>query len=218
MPAITRQDADVNFDWGADSPDWRMPKDSFSVRWSRTMRFVSGRYEFVTTSDDGVRLSVDDHLLIDQWRALPGKQFKHAVYLSEGQDTIRLEYVEEYGMASVKLRWRGPIVDVTVGNIVTCVPPYPSYSWIKVYRLEPDGSWRDMNPSGYASLERTGVLAIQGLPTEVGLYGDAGHPYWVEQWIDGSLVRSVGNMGRGEPAFRVVPGKDTYTPWQCPGR
>lgn len=217
-PALVRNDASIDFDWGSGAPDWRLGNDNFSVRWTRTLHFPGGHYEFRTVTDDGVRLYVDDRLIIDQWYPMARKQFKEAIHLDAGLHTIRMEYFEESGGAVAKLCWKGPIADVTVGNIVTCVPPYPSYSWIKVYRLEPDGTWVDMDPHGYASIEPTGFLMIGGLPVEYSCYGEAGHPYRVEQWIDGKLVRSVGGIDRGEPEFRVRAGQDNYTPWQCPAR
>ena len=58
-----------------------------------------------------------------------------------------------------------------------------------------------------------GFLKIDGLPVDYFRYGDRGHPYRVEQWINGWLVRSVGNIHRGEPEFRVRPDTDNFTPW-----
>ncbi|MCZ7575293.1 MAG: PA14 domain-containing protein [Ardenticatenaceae bacterium] len=216
--ALVRRDAEIDFDWGSGAPDWRLGIDNFSVRWTRTLHFPGGHYEFKTVTDDGVRLYVDDRLIIDQWHSMARKQFKEGIELSAGLHTIRMEYFEESGGAMAKLSWKGPIRDVTVGNIVTCVPPYPSYSWIKVYKLEADGAWVDMDPHGYASIEPTGFLKIGGLPVDYARYGEAGHPYRVEQWIDGKLVRSVGGIDRGEPEFRVRAGQENYTPWQCPER
>lgn len=217
-PLLVRNDPAIDFDWGAGSPDARLPADNFSVRWVRTLYFPGGRYRFTTTTDDGVRLWIDDRLVIDEWYAMPRTQFRHELHLTEGLHTIRMEYFEQQGGAYARLSWRGPIADGTVGNIITCVPPYPSYSWIKVYRLAADGSWVDMEPRGYASIEPTGFLKIGGMPVDYARYGEAGHPYWVEQWIDGSLARSIGNTERGEPEFRVRAGQENYTPWQCPER
>src|SRR5687768_1069951 len=55
-PALTRQDPDINFSWGQESPDPALTPDNFSVRWTRTMTFQAATYRFVTTTDDGVRL------------------------------------------------------------------------------------------------------------------------------------------------------------------
>lgn len=211
-PVLVRDDSKLDFNWGNGSPDKKVNKDDFSVRWSRSVNLPGGNYEFVTVSDDGVRLYVDDNRIIDQWRSLSNKQFKRSVYLTAGTHAIRLEYFEGRGTAAVKMRWVGPIAPASGGNLLTCVPPYPSYSWIKAYRMQDDGTWQDMNAHGYASIEPSGFLKIDGLPVDFSRYGDAGQPYRIEQWVDGTLVRSVGDDGN----FRIKAAQDNTTPWGCP--
>ena len=44
------------------------PKDSFSVRWEGSIKSdYTGEHTFYTVADDGVKLYVDDELLIDNW-------------------------------------------------------------------------------------------------------------------------------------------------------
>ena len=45
-----------------------MPADNFSVRWSGQVKVTSSApYTFYATTDDGVRLWIDGHLIIDKW-------------------------------------------------------------------------------------------------------------------------------------------------------
>jgi hypothetical protein len=67
-PLLTRQDAQIDFDWGYGSPSWEIPDNEFSVRWTRVVYFEPGSYRFTATTDDGVRLWVGEHPLIDNWR------------------------------------------------------------------------------------------------------------------------------------------------------
>lgn len=214
-PALVRDDPRVDFAWGSGSPDRKVQADNFSARWTRTLAFVPGRYRFTVRADDGVRLYVDNNLLVDQWQGPANRSHSREIQLSQGNHTIRLDYVEQRGDAAVRLSWEGPIAPAAGGNLITCVPPYPSYSWIKLYRLQGDGSWVDVNPRGYPSLEASGWLKIDGLEVDYARYGEAGHPYRVEQWVDGKLARSTGATERGEPAFRLRAGVDNLTPWQC---
>lgn len=216
VPVFIRNDREITFDWGHGAPDPRLQHDNFSVRWTRTLSFQEGRYEFITETDDGVRLYVDNRLIIDMWRMMARTRVTKRVYLKGGTHTIRMEYFEAHGPAFAKLRWRGPIPLPTRGNLITCVPPYPSFSWIKVYQLTAEGTWLDVNRGGWGSINRTGYLKIDGLPVDYYRYGYAGHPYRVEQWVNGRLARSVGNIHKGEPEFRIRPETDNYTPWQCP--
>ncbi len=104
-PALTRQDAVLDFNWGWGSPDPTVPTDNFSAVWTGSVEFDGGRYTFTTYSDDGVRLTVDDRLVIDSWRPMRGTR-SATLALSEGTHTVRLEYFERTGVALVRLNWR----------------------------------------------------------------------------------------------------------------
>jgi hypothetical protein len=67
-PALIRDDAEINFDWGEGAPaDW-MPADNFSVVWTRQVNFSPGYYRLNVQSDDGVRVWLDNGLVMDYWQ------------------------------------------------------------------------------------------------------------------------------------------------------
>lgn len=104
QPALVRNDQRIDFNWGAGSPAPSLPADNFSVRWTRQLHFAAGHYRFSTDVDDGVRLWVDDRLLIDRWH--DGTATDSAeIYLAEGQHRIRMEMYERSGGAMARLRW-----------------------------------------------------------------------------------------------------------------
>lgn len=216
-PALVRQDRSIDFDWGNGSPDPAVTADNFSVRWTNTIRLDRGTYRFITETDDGVRLFINDRLVIDRWRTQSRNRQTHEATLGAGEYTIRMEYFDESGPAIARLRievQREP--SGAVGNIVTCVPPQPqNYAWIKLYRLDGSNQWYSLG-RGIGSINPTGFLKIDGLPVDVNRFGGAGEPYKVEQWIDGRVTRSTGDFQRGEPEFRVRAFADNYTPWSCP--
>jgi beta-glucosidase len=102
-PALVRTDKHVHFDWGEGSFAPDQPVDHFSIRW--TGYFVpktTGDYTFFTSSDDGVRLYIDDVLGIDDW--LPQSQTlqSYSKRLDAGKAyKIRLEYFDETSTAIV---------------------------------------------------------------------------------------------------------------------
>ena len=104
-PAFTRQDGSINFDWAGGGPGNGVGNDQFSVAWSRTAYFQSGTYRFYATVDDGVRVYVDGHLIIDSWREQPLTSYFGDIYLGEGNHALRVEYYEEGGGASVRVWW-----------------------------------------------------------------------------------------------------------------
>src|SRR5690606_16360521 len=106
-PLVTRDDAAVNFDWGTGSPAPGIAADQFSVRWTRTLNFNPGTYRFDVFSDDGVRLWVNNVLVIDQWRNQSDGRFSANVNLS-GNANLRVEYFENAGRAAISVAWSPP--------------------------------------------------------------------------------------------------------------
>jgi LysM repeat protein len=103
--AMERQDLEVNFNWGIGSPFGNENRDRFSVRWEKVEHFRSGTYRFYATSDDGVRVYVDDQLIIDGWQIQPATDFKADINLGEGTHKIVVEYYEEAEDALIRVYW-----------------------------------------------------------------------------------------------------------------
>ena len=65
-PAVLqRNESDINYDWGAGSPDNSIAQDGFSARWTRYIDTAGGTYRFTATSDDGIRVAVDGRWVIN---------------------------------------------------------------------------------------------------------------------------------------------------------
>jgi beta-glucosidase len=109
-PAVTRLDSDVNFDWFTNPPVPQLPMDNFSARWTgKLVPAVSGTYQLGARADDGVRVYLDDQLLIDAWRDGGGKTATKAVELQAGRAyKIRMEHYDRYAAATAKLVWSPP--------------------------------------------------------------------------------------------------------------
>ena len=112
---VTRDDAAINFDWGTGSPAGGIPSDQFSARWTRTLDFAAGTYRFDVFSDDGVRLWVNNVLVIDQWRNQDNGRFSANVMLS-GATNLRVEYFENGGRAAISVNWTPPGGSSTPGT------------------------------------------------------------------------------------------------------
>jgi hypothetical protein len=106
QPALVRDDEWIDFDWiyGSPVPDV-IGGDTFSVRWTQTLDLPAGNYRFVTTVDDGVRLWVNGHLLIESWRDQPAQTYVGDIYLAGGPIPVKMEYYENGGRAVARLRW-----------------------------------------------------------------------------------------------------------------
>ncbi len=104
-PVLYRQDASIRFDWQAGHPGTGVLSDNFSAVWTTTSHFQAGTYRFFTLADDGARVYVDDVLVLEDWNIHPATQSFGDVYLSQGNHTIRVEYFEAEGLASISVWW-----------------------------------------------------------------------------------------------------------------
>lgn len=121
-PVVTRIEPSIDHDWGAGAPDPDLPADEFMGRWSGSLiPRITGTYVFETIGDDGVRLWINGHRLIDAWH--PGwSEGRGSVELAAGQEySVRLEYFEHQGDAKVHLLWTPPFGEREV------VPPSVLY-------------------------------------------------------------------------------------------
>lgn len=106
LPDITIK-GNIDYDWKDEAPEG-LPADYFYARFIGYVEpYISGEHIFYTNSDDGVRLWVDDQLLIDDWNLHPSGQYvRGSIDLQEGKKySIKLEYLEAAGLASVQLLW-----------------------------------------------------------------------------------------------------------------
>jgi LysM repeat protein len=100
---FVRYASDLNFDWGWGAPDG-IPNDNFSIRWTRTMAFEAGRHLFHVQADDGVRVSLDGNVIIDEWQEQAASHFAAEVQLTKGDHHIQVDYKEHYGVAVFKMQ------------------------------------------------------------------------------------------------------------------
>jgi len=103
-PALARTDEQIAFHWGEGSYVDSGPVDHFSVRW--TGYFVpptEDDYKFYTSTDDGVRLYVNDERVIDDWQRHGETLDTYSTRLEAGKAyKIRLEYFEAVGTATAR--------------------------------------------------------------------------------------------------------------------
>jgi hypothetical protein len=104
-PVLVRQDPVIGFNWTTVSPGSGVNRDSFSVRWTRTVDLPAGRYRFKMTVDDGGRLWVNGRLLIDAWQVQSPQTYTAETYLPGGSIPIKMEYFDNQAGAVAKLSW-----------------------------------------------------------------------------------------------------------------
>jgi hypothetical protein len=105
-PLLQRLEA-PDFDWGTGSPGAGVPVDRFSARWSGWVEATTtGPTQIRTVTDDGVRVWIDDRLVIDNWTDHGPTTDTAAVSMVAGQRyRITAEYYEAGGGAVMRLQW-----------------------------------------------------------------------------------------------------------------
>ncbi|MER3459627.1 MAG: hypothetical protein C4309_14310 [Chloroflexota bacterium] len=104
---LYRTDYMLNFDWGSNSPAPGVPADNFCVTWSKDWTVPrTGWYTFQVKVDDGVRLYVNNILLINAWYDQAPMFYSASIYLYANTVVpVRMEYYEHTGGAVAKLTW-----------------------------------------------------------------------------------------------------------------
>ncbi|MCF6405194.1 PA14 domain-containing protein [Chitinophaga filiformis] len=108
-----RTDPTINFN-NIDEINQNLPAgaaqlgNDFSVRWTGRVKVASsGRYRFSTNSDDGVRVYLNDTLIIDRWNDHGNTKDTAWVNLVADQlYNIKAEYYQARGRVIMKLQWR----------------------------------------------------------------------------------------------------------------
>ncbi len=103
---LKQLDAKIDFDYGVGSPNSSLIKPNFfSIRWNGFIKVdESGSYAISTLSDDGVRLYLNDKLVIDNWTNHGPTVDQYICKLEAGKfHKIRLEFYEDGGGAVIKL-------------------------------------------------------------------------------------------------------------------
>lgn len=155
-PAITRIDSSINFNYGSGSAiDGFVGEDNFSVRWTGTQTIAAATYVFTATADDGVRVTVDGTIIIDQLTATGVNTFQSTVALSGDSHSITVEYVEQTGDAQISFSWQLS-TSATAGPTATQGPT-----------LTPSSTALPSIPAGAitATIIRAAVLNVRDAPS-----------------------------------------------------
>lgn len=102
-----RIDPAIDFNWAENAPESTMPANAFSVRWEgQIVPKYSEEYTFTTTTDDGVRLIVNNKTIIDKW-TIQNKTWTGKITLVAGtRYNFRMDYYDNTSTAQAKLMWK----------------------------------------------------------------------------------------------------------------
>ncbi|HEX5329287.1 PA14 domain-containing protein [Sulfuricurvum sp.] len=124
-PDLTRTDSTVNFDWGTGNPGIGQ-NDYYQAKWTGYVYIpTAGSWTFYTSTDDGVKLSIDGTMQIDKWVDQAPTEYSKTLTLTAGYHAIQMDYYENGGGAVARLSWSGPSVSKAIipqNNLYTVAP------------------------------------------------------------------------------------------------
>ncbi len=96
-------------DYGRWAPLPWMRRDGWSARWTGILDVPADvDYTFYAQCEGGLRLWLDDVLLVDAWESPGWKRGAHAQRsLAQGPHPLRLEFRDRGGRAALRVRWTG---------------------------------------------------------------------------------------------------------------
>ncbi len=108
-PVLVRSDPGIDFTWGTASPEPNIVNDdNFSMRWRGEVEIAfSEAYRFYVVTEDGVKLWVNDKLVIDRWDVFRLNEYRtNPIDLQAGQKyAIEMWSYNDDAGATAQLFW-----------------------------------------------------------------------------------------------------------------
>ena len=104
--ALTRIDKTVDFSWDTAAPDSLVDGDTFSVEWSGKIIIPEGgEYTFYMYSDDGIKLYINNQIVVENWTDHSPREDSGKITLSKGEYPIYIQFYENHGQAYSRMLW-----------------------------------------------------------------------------------------------------------------
>ncbi|MBF9239079.1 OmpA family protein [Hymenobacter sp. BT683] len=153
---LSRRDPTLAFDWGHRPPALGLPTEYFSVRWTGWLvPPASGKYIFHVSVDDGIRIWVNNRLIMDEWRPQPVSNFTTSLELKGGQPYhLRVEYYQDILDTRAVVTWERP--DAPLGP--------PPASWRNLWGATAETPGPSPIPTRYLFRENPKAVAARTVP------------------------------------------------------
>lgn len=197
-PLLVRDEQAINYNWGFGSPAPQVPVDNFSARWTTTVNLPAGRYLFTATSDDGMRIFVNDTVIIDAWFDRAAATFTAEKDLS-GNTAIRVEYYERAGLAEAQVSY-----SLISGSSGGTGGQYPATATVTAYRLNVR-TGPGTNFPIIAKLNYGDVVPLTGYRNGNGSWVQIALANGTEGWVSATYIRSTVPVGNLIPITGTTP-------------
>ncbi|MCP4428098.1 MAG: PKD domain-containing protein, partial [Chloroflexi bacterium] len=105
-PAVISNEQEINHNWGATSPiPGSVPDNNYAVRWTRGADFVDGNYIFRAEVEGGVRVYLNNQIIIDSWGESALRQVDGVASLGRGKHGLKVEFWKQSGNGQIRFGW-----------------------------------------------------------------------------------------------------------------
>ncbi|MBD2699204.1 OmpA family protein [Spirosoma sp. BT702] len=107
---FSRIDPQISFDWEFKSPGRGIPRSYYSVRWTgKLLAPVTGRYQFYTRVDDGIRVWIGNQKVVESWQLNDSGNYTGSILLEGGRTyDLRVDYFNDMLGGKIQLYWQRP--------------------------------------------------------------------------------------------------------------
>jgi len=237
-PVVTKTESSIDHDWGSGEVAGGI-SDAVSARWTADLEApLTETYQFITTTDDGVRLWLDGRLIIDNWTDHSSQDDTAAVDLVASQFyRVKMEWYDKSGSAVAQLSWQSPSISrqvIPAGILqlpVHATNPYPEtacahapqiliLSWSAADAAVQQDVYFGEDADAVADADTTAAGVYQGRQSAAESTFDPGELEWNKTYY--WRVDEVDNAGSGSPwtgsvwsfttaDFLVIDDFETYT-------
>ena len=184
--AVKRIDKAIDFHWTLYAPDPTLKVDFYSVRWiGKLMAPATGTFKIGLEGNDGYRLSINNEIIIDNWRKQTYRTSVADFYFEKGKSyDIRIEFFEPSGNATIKLIWNVAVTNDWKKKIQEAVAIAKQSDVAIVAVGINEGEFQDramLSLPGHQE-ELIAAVAATGTPVVVVLVG--GSAITMNNWID----------------------------------
>jgi hypothetical protein len=165
--AVRRVDPQLDFNWNQQPPDPALDRLHFSARWQGEIRIpASGTYTFITRSNDGSRIYVNERLIVNDWGTHAVRDTPGTISLEAGSYPFVVEYFQDGGSSEIHVSWQSDLIPRQVIPSVAFVPVvrarlvYPANKAVDVSqdpRLQWEGTAPDARHQVFLGLDAAQV-------------------------------------------------------------
>ncbi|MBK8135322.1 MAG: SH3 domain-containing protein [Chloroflexi bacterium] len=189
--------------WGFSAPLPSMPAEYWSARWRTSQSFAAGTYRFTVRADDGVRVYVDNVVIIDRFSESPGAENVADYTISAGSHVITVEYVELFNNAFIDFK----IEQISSPN-VTPSQPGAATATVNTFILNVRNVPSTNNSFIITKIRRGEVYPVVGSTSDKAWYKL--NVNGTEGWVSGSYIllnnaQSVPNL-QDTPTLNIPAG------------